>query len=161
PALESGDIILREWVNYYTVLPARLDRIVIRWDMTFKSGKDKDYAVGQAWGIKGAHKYLIDEVRRQFGITHTMHAYKTVKAEHHEASAILVEDKAKGPAIIDTLKREISGIIPVEPNGDKVQRLEAASPQIEAGNVYLPENAEFTKDYIEEMVAFPNAKHDD
>src|SRR5699024_10636458 len=86
---------------------------------------------------------------------------KTFKAKHHEASAILVEDKANGPAIIDTLKREISGIIPVEPNGDKVQRLEAASPQIEAGNVYLPENAEFTKDYIEEMVAFPNAKHDD
>lgn len=161
PAPESGDIIQREWFNYYTVLPARLDRIVISWDMTFKSGKDKDYAVGQAWGIKGADKYLIDEIRGQFGFTQTLQAFKTFKAKHHEASAILVEDKANGPAIIDTLKREISGIIPVEPNGDKVQRLEAASPQIEAGNVYLPENAEFTKDYIEEMVAFPNAKHDD
>src|SRR5699024_7697024 len=79
------------------------------------------------WGIKGADKYLIDEIRGQFGFTQTLQAFKTFKAKHHEASAILVEDKANGPAIIDTLKREISGIIPVEPNGDKVQRLEAAS----------------------------------
>jgi len=32
---------------------------------------------------------------------------------------------------------------------------------IEAGKVFLPENAPWLFDYIEELSAFPNATHDD
>ena len=42
-----------------------------------------------------------------------------------------------------------------------VARANAATPLIEAGRVYLPESASWLFDYIEELSAFPNAKHDD
>lgn len=161
PSPPGGSIIHRGWIQYYKKLPYRIDRMVLSWDMTFKDNKDTDFVVGQAWAEKGADKYLVDEIRGQFSFTETLRAVKSFKNKHHRANAILIEDKANGPAIIDTLKHEISGIIPVEPDGSKTERLEAVAPQFEAGNIYVPEEAEFTHDFVEELVSFPTAKHDD
>ena len=54
-------------------------------------------------------------------------------------------------------------MLPVVPNGTKVERLNAVSPQFEAGNVYIPHPsiAPWVHDYVEELVAFPNAPTDD
>ena len=161
PSPESGDVFKRDWIKYYSVLPNKLDKVILSWDMTFKDKKESDYVVGQAWGFKGADRYLIDQVRDQMSFTNTLKVFKLFKNKHPQATEILVEDKANGTAIIDTLRREISGIIPVDPKGSKIARAEAVSPQFEAGNVYLPENKSFTGDVVEELVKFPNAKHDD
>lgn len=161
PSPESGDVFKRDWIKYYKVLPNKLDKIVLSWDMSFKDKKTSDYVVGQAWGFKGADRYLIDQVRDRMSFTQTLKAFKSFKGKHPEANEILVEDKANGTAIIDTLRREISGIIPVDPKGSKIARAEAVSPQFEAGNVYLPEDKHFTGDVVEELVKFPNDKHDD
>jgi len=61
------------------------------------------------------------------------------------------------------LKQKIEGLIPVEPQGSKVARASAVSPQIEAGNVYLPDPsiAPWVHDFIEECAAFPTGAHDD
>ncbi len=42
-------------------------------------------------------------------------------------------------------------------------RLQAVSPDIEAGNVYLPDPsiAPWVHDYVEEFAAFPNGANDD
>ena len=66
-----------------------------------------------------------------------------------------------GPAIIDTLREAISGIIAINPKDSKVARLEAISPQIEAGDVFLPETAPWIHDFIEEFLMFPNGVNDD
>src|SRR5699024_3218600 len=161
PSPPGGSIIHRGWIQYCKKLPYRIDRMVLSWDMTFKDNKDTDFVVGQACAEKGADKYLVDEVRRHFSFTETLRDVKSFKNKHHRANAILIEDKANGPAIIDTLKHEISGIIPVEPDGSKTESLEAVAPQFEAGNIYVPEEAEFTHDFVEELVSFPTAKHDD
>lgn len=161
PSPESGEIFKRQWMKYYRTLPSNLDKVLLSWDMTFKDNKTSDYVVGQAWGFKGADRYLIDQVRDRMSFTQTLKAVKAFKSKHSEAIEILVEDKANGTAIIDTLKSEISGIIPVEPLGSKIARAEAVSPQFEAGNVYLPEDKSFTGDFVEELVKFPNDKHDD
>ena len=81
-----------------------------------------------------------------------------------EATAKLVEDKANGPAIIDTLKREIAGIMPVSPGADsKEARAASVSPYWEAGQVYVPHPLWHPEieDWIEEILGFPNMPHDD
>ena len=53
---------------------------------------------------------------------------------------------------------------PAEPGGrGKIARAAAASPLIEAGNVYLPHPQIYpwVNDLIEECAAFPNGAHDD
>jgi hypothetical protein len=64
---------------------------------------------------------------------------------------------------IATLKHEIAGLIAVNPEGGKIARAAAVSPQIESGNVYLPHPAiaPWVEDLIEECAAFPYASHDD
>ena len=77
------------------------------------------------------------------------------------AGVILVEDKANGSAVIQILRREIPGVAAVNPEGGKVARANAVSGAIESGNVYLPRNAPFTGDFVEECSSFPLGKHDD
>ena len=61
------------------------------------------------------------------------------------------------------LKHEIAGLIAVNPAGGKKDRAHAVSPQIEAGNVHLPDPsiAPWIDGFIDECAAFPNAKYDD
>jgi predicted phage terminase large subunit-like protein len=72
-----------------------------------------------------------------------------------------VEDAANGPAIIDSLRGRVNGIIPIRPDGSKQARLSAVSPLFESGQVFIPRNAPWLIDYEIEMTQFPMAKHDD
>ena len=80
-----------------------------------------------------------------------------------EVVQYIIEDKANGTAVIDVLKKEIPGIIPVEPFGGKVVRAHATTAVAEAGNVYIPAASAcpWVMDFVEEMAAFPSGAHDD
>jgi len=163
PSPAEGGIFKRNWWQYYRRVPDRFDEIIQSWDMTFKDTKTADFVVGQVWGRKGADKYLLDQVRDRMDFPATIQAVRTLSAKWPQARVKLVEDKANGPAVIATLKKEISGLIPVEPQGSKESRAWAVSPEVEAGNVYLPDPsiAPWVHDFIEECAAFPNGANDD
>lgn len=163
PSPSEGSLFNRSWWKFYKVLPSRFDEVIQSWDCTFKDGAANDYVVGQVWGKVGADKYLIDQTRGQFDIVATMSAIRTLSYKHPTASLKLIEDKANGPAVISMLKREISGIVAVNPEGGKEVRAQAVTPDIEAGNVYLPDPSicSWTHDFIEECSNFPNGKNDD
>ncbi len=163
PSPAEGNIFKREWWEFYREIPSGLDEIIQSWDCAFKGQADSDYVVGQVWGRKGADKYLLDQVRGRMSFTATLTAIRTLSAKWPNSWAKLIEDKANGTAVIDTLKQEISGLIAVEPEGGKVVRAQAVSPDIEAGNVYLPDSsiAPWIHDFIEECTAFPNGANDD
>lgn len=153
----------RSWWQFYRQPPNQFDEIIQSWDMSFKETKEGSYVVGQIWGRKGADKYLLDQVRDRMDFPATIQAVRSLSAKWPQAHAKLVEDKANGPAVIATLRREISGLIPVEPQGSKEARAAAVSSDIEAGNVYLPDPsiASWIHDFIEELSVFPNGANDD
>ena len=66
-----------------------------------------------------------------------------------------------GTALVQELREEIDGIIPVNPFGDKVTRMAVASAKIEAGQVFLPQEANWLPDFEAELFAFPGGRHDD
>ena len=65
--------------------------------------------------------------------------------------------------IVEYLKGRKYHIIPVNPTGSKTARMNAVSPDWEAGNVLIPHPHvhPWVHDFIEELVNFPSAKHDD
>jgi hypothetical protein len=79
------------------------------------------------------------------------------------ANVLLIEDKANGSAVIEELSREDLGasVIAVNPEGGKESRAFAASADVEAGNVYLPENAPWLSEFLHVHTNFPAVKHDD
>ncbi len=160
PTSQEGNIIKRDWWQYYDNLPQMAIKIMSV-DATFKDKEDSDFVAIQVWGKVGANMYLIDRVKARMNFPTTLQAIRNMKKKHPDISSLLVEDKANGPAIIAMLRNEIGGIIAVNPQGGKVARVNAVSPHIESGNTYLPRQAEFTHDFVEECAAFPNGKNDD
>lgn len=165
PQQEGGNIVKREWWQFYTpdTLPRNFDQVIQSWDFTFKGTDSSDYVVGGVWGKKGVNKYLLDVVRRRAGFIESVSMIKTMSAKWPEAYTKLIEEKANGAAVIDTIRKKLVGVLAFNPDkfGSKEARAHAVSGQIEAGNVWLPEDAPWVHDYIEEWSAFPNGKNDD
>jgi predicted phage terminase large subunit-like protein len=163
PSPAAGGILKRHWWKFYREAPSGFDEVIQSWDCAFKDTASSDYVVGQVWGRTGADKYLLDQVRGRMDFPTTVQAVKRLTAKWPQTGAKLMEDKANGSAVIATLKHEVEGLIAVNPEGGKEARAHAVSPQIEAGNVYLPDCsiAPWVEGFIEECAAFPNGTHDD
>lgn len=161
PSPDSGTVLRREWWRYYRTLPADPDIWFQSWDMSFKGGEGADYVVGQVWAVKGSCRYLADMVRDRMDFSATVRAVKNLTARWPQAKAKYVEDKANGSAVLSALRREVQGMIAVEPKGSKISRAYAVQPLLEAGNVYLPEDKAFSAELVEEAASFPFGRHDD
>jgi predicted phage terminase large subunit-like protein len=161
-----------QW-NFYDDDPMELIRslrdLIFSWDMTFK-GKSKissrSYVVGQLWGRAKTtpRRYLLAQWRARLGFKDTRDLVESTAKEWRglgRVGALLVEDKANGPAIIDSLKEVVAGLVAVEPDGTKEERAEATSYSIISGNVWLPRNAPWVEEFISEHRAFPQGSHDD
>ncbi|MUT66021.1 phage terminase large subunit [Paenibacillus sp. NEAU-GSW1] len=160
PAAAEGNMLKRQWWKYYEELPPIAVQLITV-DAAFKDGDDNDYVVLQVWGKAGPDMYLIDQIRDHMNFLATCQAIRNMAAKYPSAHVKLIEDKANGSAIIQTLNLEMSGIIPVNPEGGKIARVNAVSAAIESGHVYLPANRTFIDDFIDECASFPNGKHDD
>jgi len=166
PAPLDGGIIKRSWVRFYRQLPEKFDFMVQSWDCTFSGGAENDFVAGQVWARCGGKYYMLPfraYDRLDFGPT--MAAIKSCHGQFPQAHAILIEDKANGPAIISELQKEISGVVAVNPEGGKLARAQAMAPLWEAGNIELPDpqvfHAPWVEDYLHNICAFPKAAHDD
>lgn len=160
PIPAGGAIFKREWIRHYTALPAKLDKVILSLDATFKD-TGGSYVTLQIWGKAGPNLYLIDQVRRKMGFLETVKQARAMQAAYHP-HAIYIEDKANGSAIIDTLKAELGGVIPVLPKGSKTARAHAVTGQWESGNVWLPPlTVPWVGGFVAEVLAFPAAPNDD
>jgi predicted phage terminase large subunit-like protein len=135
PAPRSGIIFARKDWKFWKALP-ELDETVISVDCTFKDLESSDYVAIQAWGRKGANHYLRRRLKERLSFSATVDAIRSFSALFPDHAAILIEDKANGSAVIETLQSQIGGIIPVNPDGGKVARAYAMQPEQEAGNVW-------------------------
>lgn len=189
PAAREGAILKRAAWKFYPsrwledddlhYLPA-FTGLVQSWDTAFKDRTSSDFVVGGLWGQKGADLYLLDISRDRMGLSATKNAMRAMT----ETAArrwprlpmrILIEKSANGVEIIEELKRELRGVVPIVASVSKVSRAEAAEPALEAGNIHLPGEASpespsgynealtpaFAQALIEECAVFPNGAHDD
>ncbi len=166
PAPMDGGIVKRAWVRFYREIPEHFEFMVQSWDCTFSGGSDNDFVAGQVWARSGGKYYMLPYrtyERLDFGPT--MAAIKSCHGKFPRAHAILIEDKANGPAIISELQKEIPGVVAVNPEGGKIARAQATAPLWEAGSIELPDpqvfGATWMEDYLHNICAFPKAAHDD
>jgi predicted phage terminase large subunit-like protein len=166
PAPAGGGIIQSAWLEKrWTSLPAH-GTWLISVDAAFKGDADSDYVAIGVWVHAGAEFYLVDQIRAKLTFTETCAAIERMAVKYPKAIAKIIEDKANGAAIIDTLGKKMSGVEGVTPEGGKEARLNAVSSCFAAGNVWLPTS--FASDpqttieqYCHELEVFPGAKNDD
>jgi predicted phage terminase large subunit-like protein len=161
PTSAEGNIFKREWWKYYNKLPENIQLLGISVDATFKDSDTSDFVAIEVWGKLNNNYYLIDLIKKRMDFPETLKAIRYMADKYPTKHSILIEDKANGSAIISMLKHEIGGIIAITPTESKVARANAITGIVEAGNVYLPEYADFTSEFVEEFASFPNGVHDD
>lgn len=163
PVADGGNIFEEGWPKLWTPesLPEGFDEVIQSWDMTFKDTDGSDFVVGELWGRAGVRYYLREQVRARMGFTASKAAVLSMCMRHPETTAVLIEDKANGPAVMDALREDVPNLVPVEPDGSKIARAYAVTALFSAGNVFLPAHAPWLADYLEELIAFPAGAHDD
>ena len=188
PSAEEGGIIKRQWWKYWKPMgsaftpvsvrqpdgsfqdvaaleidPMKMEETLQSWDCAFKDKTDSDFVVGLAMGKRAAQRFVLDCRRDRMDLPKTMQAVKDMTKRWPKAYRKLVEDKANGPAVVQMLKGQITGLIEVDPEGGKISRASAVSPEVEAGNWYLPHPQlfEWVRAFIDECADFPNGVNDD
>lgn len=167
PSIEGGEMFRRNMFQFYTKSskPLVFDKLTISCDLTFGGkGKDNDPCAIQVWGKVGANHYLLKRSKKRMTFIEMCNEIRAVSNQYPQAIKKIVEKKANGQAVIDTLNNEIGGFFAYDPKGEnKVGRANAVMPYFEAGNVFFP-NKEIDsgiEETIEEFLKFPNGAHDD
>lgn len=166
PSPRGGGMFKDEWWRFYTVAPKFQYRLIFA-DTAQKTKEQNDYSVFQCWGYPGdGTAYLIDQMRGKWEAPELLTTARAFWNKHRADSSstlrsLNIEDKASGTGLIQTLKRENVPIKPIQRSTDKVTRAMDVAPTIEAGCVYLPEDAPWLSDFLGESSAFPNGAHDD
>jgi hypothetical protein len=83
------------------------------------------------------------------------------KAPRHLARLCIESVLFQSTFVRELLNRTHLPAVPVHPDRDKVTRARPLAARYEAGKVYHLRSAPGLADYDEELVAFPNGRHDD
>lgn len=145
-------------------------RIITSVDTATKDTQRADYTVIQIWAETFDRKYyLLDQKRGKWELPALISQINKV-SRYHGVDAILVEDKGNGSAYIqdqgstEFQRRKAPApviAIQVPSNQGKAFRFDEVTPMIEAGEVYIPQDADWIDLYIREIGQFPSGAKDD
>lgn len=165
PTPPGGAVFQRSWFPRWEFgdLPAVFDRVILSCDAAFKGTETSDRVAWTVWGQCGPRVFLLGAEARQRSFLETLADARRLTSLW-KPSAILVEDKANGPAIMDVLCRTIPGVVPVSPGSDsKIARAHAITGYCEAGDVLAPCDriAPWAEEWLGELARFPRGRWDD
>lgn len=165
PMAAGGNIIKLEWIKTYRELPPEYKTYSWSWDTAIKVGQENDFSVGLLWAECNNGYYLIDFYKNKLEYPELRKMVNTLYNKHKSAE-VLIEDKASGQQILQDFKRESNlPVIAMMPGKDmpsnKVERMNLISRLFEAGKVFLPQDAPWLSDVIQEFISFPSGRHDD
>jgi predicted phage terminase large subunit-like protein len=165
PVPLEGNIIRRSWFKTYRRLPhARPKQIIQSWDIAMTADSKNDWSVCTTWYLINDDYYLVDVFRARLEYPDLRRKIVSI-AKKHRANVILIENIGPGMALLQDLHRDRPQGIPrpigQNPEGSKLDRMTVQSAKIEAGHVFIPQEAEWLGTFLLELLAFPNGKHDD
>ena len=182
PSAQEGNLFKESWWQSYdrsTMSFANFDYSLLSVDASFKKTETSDMVAMEIWGIKENNIYLWKLINKRMGFVETTRRIKELCKEFPTLDNLIIEDKANGSAIIDSLHyiEGIPTVIGVNPLGSKYSRAQAVSPFVSTGCVYIP--TDFTEQealdvewdgneklsvrgkFITQHSRFPFMKHDD
>ena len=174
PTPDEGGIIKKKWIQFWEdAAPPPCDFIIQTYDTAFSTSRTADFSVIQTWGIFSLHDedeygnesyssnlILLGNIKGRFEYPELRRLAQKLYHEH-KPDVCMVEKKASGQSLIQDMRRAGLPVMEYLPDRDKISRVYAASPLIESGQVWIPNNKKWSEDLLEELLRFPNAAHDD
>ena len=166
PVPLEGNLIKRAWLKHYDEAPTRGTgvRIVQSWDVATATDERNDYSVCTTWAVKQKDYFLLEVWRDRLEFPKLRRKVIDL-ALKYGAQTVLIEKAGPGQPLVQELRQDHTPGFPkpigIQPEGDKLVRMEAQSARFEAGHVWLPKDAPWLAVFLEELLAFPYGRHDD
>ena len=135
--------------------------IILTCDPAGKARAHNDYTAIGIFGFDKKQIHLLHMDRGHWSILEIYRRIETLAAEWKVERAI-IEDTASGMGLIQMFRENSN--LPVKgmrPDADKQTRMERHLGRFEAGDFLLPKAAPWLRDCKDELLAFPNGRHDD
>lgn len=165
PAPVEGGILKRKWFSFISLeeflkLSIKCDIFL---DTAYTNKQENDPTALTAIAYKNNILYVYNSVPEWLEFPELLKRIPEFADQnnHSRGSKILIEPKASGKSIAQSLKKTTYNVIELPPpEDDKITRVTNASPKIEAGKIVLVSGA-WNEQFIDECCFFPNAAHDD
>jgi predicted phage terminase large subunit-like protein len=163
PPIKEGKLFKREWWEWYETgkLPPHCT-IIQGWDCANKIGEENDYSVCLTIAKVVNKYYILNVFRKRLEYVDLKRAF-VEQGDKYKPVRIYVEDAVNGTALISDLSTTKYGriVIAVKPTQKKEERARPCTAVVEARDVLLPDDAEWTESFIDEFASFPECEHDD
>ena len=170
PSPDDGGIIKKKYIQWWEYEdPPECDFIIQTYDTAFSTSRTADFSVIQTWGIfqdydedygQSSHLILLGNTRGRYEYPELRRIAQDLYREFRP-DVCIIEKKASGQSLIQDMRRAGLPVLDYLPDRDKVARVYAATPMMEAGRVWLPKNKIWADDLFSECMSFPNGSHDD
>lgn len=161
PVPADGGVLKRAWFRTYSEpTKPKFLTVIQSWDTAFTTNEQNDTSACTTWGIGEHGAYLLDCWTGRLEMPQLLDQIRTLAARW-KPSTVLIEAKANGLSIIQTLNQDASfpfHIEGIKPLLDKNSRAHAAAPFVCRGNCWLPSDQGFTADFLAQTDIFPAGK---
>ena len=172
PSADEGDYFTLNMIRYYKsadLPPRETLRFYTAWDTAVATKQVNDWSVGITVGVdQSENLWVVDMVRRRMDsdqlveeILDTWEIWRSDLTGIEEG----VIKHAIGPFLQKRVTERRAHSFNEEPlkvgRADKVARARSIQGMMKQGRVFIPEDAGFTPDFTNELLQFPNGKHDD
>lgn len=130
-------------------------------DLAASTKTSADYTAAGVWAISNDGDLILLEARRA-RIEETDH-WGLIRPlrERWAADAVFVESRMFGTTMVIDATRSGVPVVELKADTDKVTRALPATARADAGRLWLPSAGDAVGDVVDELLAFPNAVHDD
>ena len=170
PSPDDGGIIKKKYIQWWEYEdPPECQFIIQTYDTAFSTSRTADYSVIQTWGIfhdyeedygHSSHLILLGNTRGRYEYPELRRIAQELYRDFRP-DVCIIERKASGQSLIQDMRRAGLPVLDYLPDKDKVARVYASTPMMEAGRVWLPKNKIWADDLFSECMSFPNGSHDD
>jgi predicted phage terminase large subunit-like protein len=166
PVAEGGNLVKWDWLRFYEEPPGEAagDRIILSWDTAMSSKELSSYSACVVLQVRGETAYVLDVVRERLEYPDLRRKVMELHRRWHHACnrfELVIENKGSGMSLIQDLRRNNIHAIKIDPEGDKVMRMNEQTARIEAGSVLLPRQAAWLEEFRRELLAFPVGRYSD
>lgn len=173
PIVQGGEVIRSEWFRYYPIQKDYVyKKVFITADTAQKVKEHNDYSVFIVFGVTEDDRlHVLDIVRGKWEAPELKKTailiWNKWNKINQPCQALYVEDKVSGTGLIQEIQASCGiPVLPLQPERDKLTRVESILTYIEAGLVFLPQDKTygFNPEFLSECESFTrddSHKHDD
>jgi predicted phage terminase large subunit-like protein len=178
PVAQGGGMLKASWLRHWTsetlngetyyklgdqyVLDEELWRFSTM-DTAYTRNATSDYTVIATWGVAPTdpHSIVLLNLQRR-RVSHNDHAPMILDEwENMKPAWVGIEKISATLSVFDEVARKGVVVRWLTPDKNKVARAETAAAIMEQGRVWVPKDAPWMPDFIDELQSFPAGKHDD